>query len=153
MDDLFDAIRKFGLVAIEYEVIQHGLLEAAAKDFLKKAKAAMGTYEYGWPQLQADTISRKTTGDTPLIETGEMKESGSYEIHTDFVLVGFEDPKMHFHEFGTPHVPPRPVIGGTIDHHGQEIADDIGIHFGEIFSETLAGSSIASAITRILRRI
>lgn len=151
MDSLVNAVGKFAMITAEIELIKHGVLESAAKEFLKRAKNAMGTYEYGWPPLAESTIARKRAGDTPLVETGEMQESGSYEIHADYVLIGFEDPKMHFHEFGTSHVPPRPVIGGTIDHHGQEIADHMGVHFGEVLGEALMGAGIAAAIARILR--
>jgi len=132
------------------KAIEHAALEAGGKMFLEKAKAAIGTYEYGWPPLAQSTIDRKTTGDSPLLETGEMKDSGFYEVHHGEVIVAFSDPKLVYHEWGTRHHPPRPVIGGTIDHHGQEIADHIGVVFGTILGETLAVGSLAVATSNVL---
>jgi hypothetical protein len=40
-----------------------------------QAKAVLGTYEYGWPSLKPATIARKATGDSPLLETGAMRDS------------------------------------------------------------------------------
>jgi hypothetical protein len=150
-DSLSGAVAKFGAMVVGYEAIEHAALEAGAKEFLKRAKAAIGTYEYGWPQLADSTVARKQEGDTPGLESGEMRESGTYEIHSHSFTVGFTDPKITWFEFGTSRQPPRPVIGGTIDHHGAEIALLMGIRFGEIMGATLATGSVFSAISRFRR--
>lgn len=141
MDSLATAILRMTAVVAETAVAEHIALNAAAKKFLERAQAAIGTYEYGWEPLQEETIARKRTGDSPLLETGVMKESGSYEVHSGYAIVGFEDPKLLWHEFGTRNIPPRPVIGGTIDHHGREIADLIGVTFGKVLAAELIGGS------------
>ena len=41
----------------------------------EKTKVAVGTYEFGLPPLKPETIERKANGDTPLLETGEMRDS------------------------------------------------------------------------------
>jgi phage gpG-like protein len=147
------AIAKFGALAAEASTVRHATLEAAAKMFLKRAQDAIGTYEYGWPPLSPDTIRRKETGDSPLLETGEMKDSGGYEVHHDYAIVGFTDPKTHLHEWGDRHTPPRPIIGGTIDHHGQEIANQMGVVFGEILGEALVIGGVASSAARVLGKL
>lgn len=152
MDNLLQAAKKFGAVAVEYELMRISCLEAGGKLFLKRAQAAMGTYEYGWPSLQQETIARKKTGDSPLVETEVMRNSGGYTLHSHSVIVGFTDPKILVHEFGTSRVPPRPVIGGTVAHHGKEIAHKIGVRFGEVFASSLLGGSLASAIARFAGR-
>lgn len=139
-------------MAAEYEMMRQAALERGAKLFLKKAKAAMGTYEYGWPPLAESTIARKAHGDTPLIETREMIDSGGYTMHYESAIVGFEDPKIVFHEFGTVNTPPRPVIGGTIAKHGEEIAKKIGVRYGEIMVASLRGGTIRSVIVSFLGR-
>lgn len=151
IDTLLGAVTKFGLIAAEFEAVQHAALEAGAKEFLQRAQAAIGTYEYGWPTLAESTLARKSA-DTPGLETGEMKASGGYEVHWDYAIVGFTDPKIAWFEFGTSRQPPRPVIGGTIDHHGQEIADKMGIRCGEVIAATLEVGSIAGAIARVFSR-
>jgi hypothetical protein len=133
--------------------MRQAALEAGAKLFLEKAQAAIGTYEYGWPKLAESTIRRKEEGDTPLLETGEMRDSGGYDMHHDYATVGFTDPKIREHEWGTAHVPPRPVVGGTIDHHGQEIADRMGVAFGMIMGEALVAGNVASAARGVLGRV
>lgn len=151
MDSLMQAIAKFMLFGTEEHVMKHAVLEAAGKEFLERAKAAIGTYEYNWTPLAEDTISRKQHGDTPLLETGAMRDSGFYEVHGAMgVTIGFSDPKIVWHEFGTKHIPPRPVVGGTIEHHGQEIADHMGVIFGMILGEALAVGNIGQAASSVL---
>ena len=41
----------------------------------QKAKEVIGTYEYGWPPLAESTLANKTTGDSPLLETGALRDS------------------------------------------------------------------------------
>lgn len=152
LDNLEKAGRMFGAMAIEYEAMRQATLERGAKLFLEKAKHAMGTYEYGWPPLDKSTIDRKAHGDTPLIETREMIQSAGYTMHYESAIVGFEDPKMVWHEFGTSHVPPRPVIGGTIAKHGEEIAHKMGVRYGEIMIATLRRGTVGAAIAFLLGR-
>src|SRR5208337_5085352 len=120
MDTLVAAVGKFTSLSSTF-MLEHLALHAGGEEFIKRAKAAIGTYEYGWPPLAARTIERKGA-DTPLLETGAMRESGFYEVRGTSFIAGFSDEKIVYHEYGTSHVPPRPVVGGTIDHHGKEIA-------------------------------
>ena len=53
----------------------HHALEKAAQIVEKEAKRVLGSYDYGWPPLKEETIARKATGDSPLLETGEMRGS------------------------------------------------------------------------------
>jgi hypothetical protein len=147
---LMQAIRQFLMFGAEEHIIKHAALEAGGKLFLEKAKNAIGTYEYGWPQLAESTIARKERGDTPLLETGEMRDSGYVKATGQGVIVGFSDHKLVYHEWGTRHIPPRPVIGGTIDHHGQEIANKVGVVFGMIVGETLAVGNMTAAASNVL---
>ncbi len=83
----------------------------------KKAKAQMGHEQPYWPALKPETISRKARGNTPLLETGELRASievsGPYRegARTVSAYVGSNNPKAAWHEFGTGHVPPRPFLG------------------------------------------
>jgi hypothetical protein len=44
------------------------------------AKEALGTHEFGWPPLQPETIARKATGDSPLLETGALRDSIKHNV-------------------------------------------------------------------------
>ncbi len=83
----------------------------------KKAKAQMGHEQPYWPALKPETIARKAQGNTPLLETGELRASieMSGPFHegprTVSAYVGSNNPKAAWHEFGTGHVPPRPFLG------------------------------------------
>jgi hypothetical protein len=76
-----------------------------------------------WPALQPETIERKAHGDTPLLETGELRDSISYTapLHEDGNTVGYvgsDNPKATWHQLGTGHIPPRPFL--TIAAMGKE---------------------------------
>jgi hypothetical protein len=68
---------------INLEHAQHVGLEAAAKIVQAEAKRVIGSYDYGWTPLKEATIARKANGDTPLLETGELRDSIEYTIVSD----------------------------------------------------------------------
>jgi hypothetical protein len=76
------------LAALMFDKVAEGLpatikesLESAAQIVEDEAKRVIGTYDYGWPKLKPQTIARKATGDSPLLETGDLRES--IEHHVD----------------------------------------------------------------------
>lgn len=96
-------------------------LEKAAAMLEQKAKAAIGTYEYGWPPLKAETVARKTNGDTPLLETGELRDSYHHTlVSSEEAEIGSNDPKAEWQELGTPSIPPRSVLAETGRRHEEE---------------------------------
>jgi len=58
----------------------HGRAEKAGKAIADDAKGRLGHYQDGWSPLKPETIARKATGDTPLFETGRLRDSISYEV-------------------------------------------------------------------------
>ena len=50
----------------------------ASKLVAKTAKNLLGHQQPFWPGLQPETIAHKAHGDTPLLETGELRDSISY---------------------------------------------------------------------------
>ena len=96
--------------------IDHAKRAALAKsgdEVVEEIKRVIGTYEYGWPAL-ADSTMKKKSADTPLLETGELRESyGMVIISNDEVEVGSANPKAIWQEQGTERIPPRPVILGA----------------------------------------
>jgi hypothetical protein len=111
---------------------ERAALEHAAVIVETEAKRVLGTYDYGWPPLSPVTIARKATGDSPGLETGEMRDSidhqvghlgpgGQLEAH-----VGSNLDKAIWFELGTARQPPRSFLAQAAIRKEQDIADDIG---------------------------
>jgi len=99
------------MTALEMRHHQRTVLEEVGRGLQAEIRSALGTYRYGWPALQPATVARKRNGDTPLVETGALRNSYLYTVvDHETVDVGSDDPKAIWHEFGTGHVPPRPVL-------------------------------------------
>jgi phage gpG-like protein len=113
LGDLAGAATFFGAIARDF----HGHakeLEAAAVALETEAKSLPGEYQTGWPALQPATIARKATGDSPLLETGELRDSIVHNSDEHEAHVGSNNPKMRWHEFGTKRMPPRPILGVAV---------------------------------------
>lgn len=87
------------------EASLEGLGRAAAEEM----RSRFGRYQSGWPRLSPSTIERKGAN-VPLIGTGDYRDSIHYAMRSLAVEVGSDNPVAVFHEFGTSHVPPRPLI-------------------------------------------
>ncbi|TXN51616.1 HK97-gp10 family putative phage morphogenesis protein [Methylobacterium sp. WL2] len=94
----------------ELKQAEQDILKKAAEMVEAEAKAALGTYKFGWQSLQPATIARKAKGDTPLLETGELRASISHTVGVGEAYVGSNDDKAVWQEFGTSHMPPRPFL-------------------------------------------
>jgi hypothetical protein len=105
--------------------------EAAGKAIVEEIKGAIGTYKYGWPQLAESTLKGKGGRNTPLLETGKLRDSYSYQLEPITngykVVVGSPEKTALWHELGTSKVPPRPVLVPAIT----RVAPDFVKGFGE----------------------
>jgi phage gpG-like protein len=128
-----------GLAAARHEGLERGahLLETRAKE-------AMGTYTYGWPPLKAETVARKATGDSPLLETGAMRDSIHSVIEGHTAVVASDDPKAAWHEFGTVKMPARSFLGEPARRYEAEIVEamatpSIAVLLGRSIGSTVRG--------------
>lgn len=113
-----------GMVAtLEHEMSK--ALEESGQIVEKEAKRVIGTYDYNWKPLAASTLARKSA-DTPLLETGEMRESIEHTVLGHTAYVGTDDEKAAFHEFGTSKIPARPFLRGALDHKITDIVEATG---------------------------
>lgn len=112
----------FAEMAVAYERGVHDALEKACVIIETEAKHVIGTYEYGWPPLKPETIARKANGDTPLLETGEMRDSIEHYVEGKSGFVGSNDDKAVWQELGTSRIPPRSFLGGAAARKGREAA-------------------------------
>lgn len=97
----------------------HGPLEIIGRHLEAAAKAKIGHYQEGWPQLAPATEERKARQgfpeDAPLLATGDLRESIGHTIGHMEVTVGAKDKKMVYHEWGTLEIPPRPVFASLLE--------------------------------------
>jgi HK97 gp10 family phage protein len=114
-----------GGLAVEVEHIKHAALERAATIVETEAKRVIGTYEYGWKPLASSTLARKSA-DTPLLETGQMRDSITHSVEGNVARVGSSLDKALYHEMGTSKIPPRPFLQGAVHHKMPEIMHEIG---------------------------
>jgi hypothetical protein len=61
-----------------------------------------------WPALKPETIERKAQGDTPLLETGALRDSISHVVYPEhgYGDVGSTSKIAVYQELGTKHIPP-----------------------------------------------
>ena len=125
--NLAEAAAKFVAIGAAVEANKHEALEQACVIIETEAKRVLGTYDYGWPPLKPETVARKANGDTPLLETGELRASIEHSADSKVGHIGSNNDKAVWHELGTSRgIPPRPFIAGAAQHKEKEVVSLIG---------------------------
>lgn len=104
---------------------KHTALEKVAVIVEDGAKHAIGTYEFNWPPLALSTLEKKSA-DTPLLESGALRDSIRHEVEGDTARVGSDLDYALFQEVGTSKMPPRPFLQGSAQHHREDIEKAVG---------------------------
>jgi phage gpG-like protein len=91
----------------------HAIVARACQMVANAAKEALGTYEFGWVSLAPETIAHKMRGDSPLLETGELRDSIQWNSSGNEGHVGSNLDKAAWMELGTSKIPPRPFLAGA----------------------------------------
>lgn len=112
-------------MAADIERAMQKSLEEAGKIVENEAKRVIGTYDYNWKPLASSTLARKSA-DTPLLETGEMRESINHTVQGHIAYVGSDNDKALYHELGTSRIPARPFLRGALDEKVEEIVEATG---------------------------
>ena len=112
-------------LALEVEHANHSALEKAAQIVEEEAKRVIGTYDYNWPPLAESTLKNKAA-DTPLLETGEMRDSIEHVSDHKEAQIGSNNDKAVWQELGTRTIPPRSFLAGALQHKAEEVVDIIG---------------------------
>src|SRR6202051_2068426 len=71
-------VRHLAVLEADMRAAEHAIIMKACIMIANAAKEALGTYEFGWVSLKPETIARKVRGDSPLLETGELRDSISW---------------------------------------------------------------------------
>ena len=128
-------------MGLAYEKGIHDALDKACVIIEDEAKSYPGSYQTGWAPLKPATIARKATGDSPLLETGEMRDSIEHKVEGHSGFVGSNDDKAVWQELGTSRgIPPRSFLGLAAHQKGEEAAEKIGT---ELFTK-MVGVKAAS---------
>jgi phage gpG-like protein len=110
---------------LEIKHADHVALEKAARIVEEEAKRVIGTYDYGWPPLAPSTLAHKAA-DTPLLETGEMRDSIEHVATDKEACIGSNSDKALWQELGTVKIPPRSFLAGALHHKTDEVVKVIG---------------------------
>jgi phage gpG-like protein len=97
-----------------------------------EAKRDLGTYGPNWPPLAEATIARKQTGDSPLLETGELRDSIQWSSSGLEGAVGTDNKKGAWMELGTSRVPPRPWLMRAVVAQEPAIREMAAKEFGDL---------------------
>jgi HK97 gp10 family phage protein len=127
---------------LEVEHANHSALEKAARVVEAEAKRVIGTYDYGWAPLAASTLKKKAA-DTPLLETGEMRDSIEHTSDHHEAHVGSNNDKAVWQELGTRKIPPRSFLAGALVHKTDEVVHVIGREVvGALIGEVVVGQNM-----------
>jgi phage gpG-like protein len=119
----------FTRIALAMPMVEHVALERAGRIVEEEAKRVIGSYEYGWQPLAASTVAKKAAGDTPLLETGEMRDSIEHVVVGHECHVGSNNMKAVYQELGTSRMPPRSFLMGAAMRKEHEIHEMTGRYF------------------------
>jgi phage gpG-like protein len=142
---LLEAAEHFKRLAEDYPKACHAALEVAARFVEGEAKSVLGSYKYGWVALKPATIARKATGDSPLLETGELRASITHCSSPTEARVGSNFDRAVWHELGTRKIPPRPFLSEALRRSGKTVVRIIGL----TIRDHLAATNLHSDFTRL----
>jgi phage gpG-like protein len=101
---------------------KHAILETAAQMVEAEAKNLIGVPHEFWEPLKPETIARKARGNTPLLETGELRDSIEHTIiDSHHAEVGSNSDIAVFQELGTASIPPRSFLMQAAVHKEEEV--------------------------------
>lgn len=119
------------------------------------SKGMLGTPQPFWAPLKPETIAHKAKGDTPLLETGELRASieMTAPLNEGGEIVGYvgsDNPKAVWHELGTSKIPPRPFLSSAAMGRQHEINDMMA---KMIFSAMILGGHNFHSVMHVLHMI
>jgi hypothetical protein len=117
-------------IEADIELAKVAIVERACQMVERDAKRSLGHYHRGWPRLKPETIARKATGDSPLLETGELRDSIEHAIDrsgSEVVgHVGSNSDIAVYQELGTSRIPPRSFLAGSAMRQEKKIHEMAG---------------------------
>lgn len=106
-------VAHLGTIERDLEEVGPAIVARACELVARAAKRAIGKTHELWPPLKPETIARKLRGNTPLLETGELRDSIEWTSSGLEGQVGSNNDKALWHELGTSHIPPRSFLASS----------------------------------------
>jgi HK97 gp10 family phage protein len=146
------------LKEIEREMNELGpaIIRRACMMVAAEAKRVLGKGYEDWPELKPETIARKMLGNSPLLETGEMRASIQWSTSHDGLEghVGSNLDRAVYQELGTSRIPPRPFLAGALHHEVDAIVKMAGkAAHAVIAGRGLHGSSEFLELLHLLKHV
>lgn len=105
------------------------LVQKAAKHKIGEYQDAVGPFPE-WEELADSTEMQKARAgypvDSPLLRTGEMRDSISYHASPAGFEVGSPSEIAVYQEFGTATIPPRPFLGPALFENAPAVVEALG---------------------------
>jgi phage gpG-like protein len=128
-------------IAVQMPLANKEALDLASAIVLEEVKTLPGVQQGGagpfkaWEDLKDETIARKANGNTPLLETGEMRDSYERTFDSTKAEVGSNNMLAVYHELGTSrNLPARSVLGIAAVHKEKEVVAVTGRHIHGVLS-------------------
>jgi len=126
---LIEFAAKLAIASVEMEIAKREVIAAACAILAEESKSLIGVPKLEWPPLADVTVARKDGVNSPLLETGAMRDSIGWNSDAHEGYVGSNDPLLRYHEFGSDKTgnawgsrnPPRPVLGLALVKKREEI--------------------------------
>jgi hypothetical protein len=146
--NLAEAAARFAAAAVDIELAKHAALEEACTLVEERAKGLIGHPNSHWAPLASETLRRKDGINTPLLETGEMRDSIEHTVvDSNHGYVGSNDDKAVFQELGTSRgIPPRSFLGLAAQLEGPQVAKVVAQTVGGAIGAGLAGQRVREFI-------
>lgn len=124
MWSLLEAAARFEAFSKNIKYANEATLSEIAILVRDQAKAVIGTYTYDWQPLAESTLKKKSD-DTPLLETGKLRDSISAKVimhgETGSAYVGTDEMSGVYAELGTKSEPPRSFLLMSALHSHKDI--------------------------------
>jgi phage gpG-like protein len=116
MTMIFDSLASFAAhLEADVKLACDAAVVKSCKLVSNTAKNMLGHPQPFWPVLKPETIEHKARGNTPLLETGALRDSIEWTapLHEGGDTVGYvgsNHPEATWHELGTSRIPPWPFL-------------------------------------------
>jgi phage gpG-like protein len=148
--NLMEAAARFAAVEADLEAARRPMLEAACEMVAERARGLIGHPNDHWPPLAPETLARKDGVNTPLLETGEMRDSIQWNADRESGHVGSNNDKAVWQELGTSRgIPPRPFLSLAAQEEGPAVAKMMAGVIGAAVGGRLATGSRVSELFEI----
>jgi phage gpG-like protein len=144
---LAESAARFAVAAAAEKAAEQEALESACELIETRAKNYIGAPHGWWAPLKPETLRRKDGINTPLLESGEMRDSIEHTVHHPSGFVGSNSDIAVYQELGTSRgIPPRSFLGHAASESGEDVAKIVGATVAGAIGAALGGSSVLAAI-------